>query len=128
MNKKSLLIIISVFFLALPLVSVYSAAPDDPSGKWNFTASSAPYGYDKGVIEINEARDGYKASISFDGLDYSFDLEKVMFRENKLTCSLFIEGEDISIVLSYDEKEDKLSGKAIYSQGEVPLSANRKKE
>jgi len=128
MNKKSLLTIIFVFSLAYPLVNVYSSALEDPAGKWNFTASSAPYGYNKGVIEINKDQDGYKTSISFDGLDYSFDLDKVMFRENKLTCSLYLEGEDISIVLTYDAQEDILSGKAIYSMGEVPLSANRKKE
>ena len=102
-------------------------AENEPAGKWKFTAPDAPYGYDKGIIEISKDGDELKATISFTGMDYRFDLEKVKYEEGRISFNLFLDGEDILVWLTFSE-EDKIAGKAIYSQGEIQLFANRMKE
>jgi len=124
MQKKGSFFIIFIFIFGFLTVNVFSAIVYDPIGKWKFTAPGAPYGYDQGIIEIVKEDDEFRATISFTGMDYKFELEKVKFEEEKLNFNLYLEGEDVYVLMSFSE-EDKLSGKAIYSQGEVTLYATR---
>lgn len=124
MKKKDSFFIIFIFILSFLTLNVFSAIVNDPVGKWKFSAPGAPYGYDQGIIEITKDTGGYKATLSFTGMDYKFELEKVKFEEEKLSFNLYLEGEDIYVLISFSE-ENKLSGKAIYSQGEVALYAIR---
>lgn len=124
MKKKDSFFIIFIFILSFLTLNVFSAIVNDPVGKWKFSAPGAPYGYDQGIIEITKDTGEYKATLSFTGMDYKFELEKVKFEEEKLSFNLYLEGEDIYVLISFSE-ENKLSGKAIYSQGEVALYAIR---
>ncbi|MBN1388091.1 MAG: hypothetical protein JW965_06565 [Bacteroidales bacterium] len=124
MTKKSNILLSLTLILGLISLTAMSATVKDPAGKWKFTAPGAPYGYDQGLIEIVKEADEYKATLSFTGMDYKFELEKVKFEEEKLSFNLYLEGEDIYVLMSFSE-EDKLAGKAIYSQGEVALYATR---
>lgn len=124
MKKKGSFLIIFIFILGFLTVNVFSATVKDPVGKWKFTAPGAPYGYDQGLIEIVKETDEFTATLTFTGMNYKFDLEKVKFEEEKLSFNIFLEGEEIYVLMSFSE-EDKLSGKALYSQGEVALYATR---
>ena len=124
MNKKSTFLLSFILILGLISIIALSATVKDPVGKWKFTAPGAPYGYDQGLIEIVKDLDEYKATLSFTGMDYKFELEKVKYEDEKLSFSLYLEGEDIYVLMSFSE-DDKLSGKALYSQGEVALYATR---
>jgi len=124
MRKKGSFFIIFIFILGFLTLNLFSAIVNDPVGKWKFTAPGAPYGYDQGIIEITKDTGEYKATLSFTGMDYKFELEKVKYEEEKLSFNLYLEGEDIYVLISFSE-ENKLSGKAIYSQGEVALYATR---
>ena len=124
MNKKSTFLLSFILILGLISIIALSATVKDPVGKWKFTAPGAPYGYDQGLIEIVKDLDEYKATLSFTGMDYKFELEKVKYEDEKLSFSLYLEGEDIYVLMSFS-KDDKLSGKALYSQGEVALYATR---
>ena len=107
-------------------LSSFTAGKYDPVGKWKFSAPDAPYGYEAGTIEVKKADDKYTATIMFEDFDYKFEGEKVKFADDKLSLSLYLDGEDIYLVMKFTDK-DKLSGKAIYSEGELPLTAKRAK-
>lgn len=124
MNKKSTFLLSFILILGLISIIALSATVKDPVGKWKFTAPGAPYGYVQGLIEIVKDLDEYKATLSFTGMEYKFELEKVKYEDEKLSFSLYLEGEDIYVLMSFSE-DDKLSGKALYSQGEVALYATR---
>jgi len=127
MKKEITLLLSSILVLSLISINVLSATVNDPVGKWKFTAPGAPYGYDQGTIEITRELDEYKATISFAGMDYKYDLEKIKYEEDKISFGLYLDGEDIFVLMSFTE-EDKISGKAMYSQGELSISATREKE
>jgi len=124
MKKKSAFFLSLMIILGFISIIALSATVKDPVGKWKFTAPGAPYGYEQGLIEIVKDIDEYKATLSFTGMDYKFELEKVKFEQEKLSFILYLEGQDIYIMMSFSE-DDKLSGKAIYSEGEVALYATR---
>ncbi len=124
MKKKSTFLLSFMIILGFISIIALSATVKDPVGKWKFTAPGAPYGYDQGLIEIVKELDEYKATLSFTGMNYKFELEKVKFEDEKLSFIIYLEGEDIYVLMSFSE-DDKLSGKALYSQGEVALYATR---
>lgn len=124
MKKKSTFLLSFMIILGFISIIALSATVKDPVGKWKFTAPGAPYGYDQGLIEIVKELDEYKATLSFTGMDYKFQLEKVKFEDERLSFIIYLEGEDIFVLMSFSE-DDKLSGKASYSQGEVALYATR---
>jgi hypothetical protein len=124
MKIKSTFLLSLILILGFISINAMSTAEKDPVGKWKFTAPGAPYDYDQGIIEITKETDEYKATLSFTGMDYKIELEKVKFEEEKLSFSLYLEGEVINVLMSFNE-EDKLEGKALYSEGEVALYATR---
>jgi len=127
MKKKTAFLFTLMLLLGFLSINVLSASVNDPVGKWKFNAPGAPYGYEQGIIEISKDSDQYKATISFTGMDYKFELEKVKYEDEKLSFNLFLDGEDIYILMVFSE-EDKITGKAVYSQGEISLHATRQKE
>jgi hypothetical protein len=96
----------------------------NPLGKWKFEAPYAPEGYTKGMIEVSLNENKYTASISFSGLDYKFPGEKVKVEGENLSFVVYIQDSDVSINLKMDSNT-KMAGKAVYSEGEIPLSLTR---
>ncbi|MBS0011669.1 MAG: hypothetical protein KFF49_09690 [Bacteroidales bacterium] len=127
MKKTSTSLLSLILILGLISLNAMSSAVKDPVGKWKFSAPGAPYGYDQGIIDITKDADELKASISFAGMDYRFTLEKLKFEEEKISFSLYLEGENIYVLMSFSE-DDKISGKALYSEGEIMIFATRDKE
>lgn len=98
-----------------------------PEGKWQFEAPSAPEGYTFGSMETTFAENKYSVAMGLPGTEYKLPAEQVKFENDSLTFKLNIEGEEISISLK-PEGNDKMTGKAMYSGGEIPLTCNRDKE
>lgn len=99
-----------------------------PEGKWQFEAPTAPEGYTFGSMDITFAEKKYAVAMGLPGGgDYKLPAEQVKFENGELTFKLFIEGEEISISLK-PEGNDKMTGKAVFSGGEIPLTCNRDKE
>ena len=116
-------IILLVF--SIQTIDAQSAKEDkNPLGKWKFEAPYAPEGYTKGMIEVSLNENKYTASISFSGLDYKFPGEKVKVEGENLSFVVYIQDSDVSINLKMDS-ETKMAGKAVYSEGEIPLSLTR---
>jgi hypothetical protein len=98
-----------------------SADKKKPIGKWKFEAPSAPEGYTSGSISISFAENKYSTAVSLTGSDYVIPGDKTKFENDTLSFILLIEGTEITITLKL-ENDTKMTGKAVYSEGEIPLT------
>lgn len=122
--KKITLFIVSLF---LAVSAVSAQTPDvkfNPVGKWQFEAPYAPPEYSVGNVEIalNEAK--YAATMIFTGIDFKLPGDKVVFENNTLKFLIYVEGMDVSIILN-QESESKMTGKAVHSEGEIPITLTK---
>jgi hypothetical protein len=120
--------LIPLFILLLLSVSVISAQDSqkrkNPVGKWKFEAPYAPEGYTSGTIDIAFAEDKYSSTISFTGSDYKIPGERIKVEKENVTFVVIIEGDEVVISL-IAENDNKMTGKAVYSEGEIPLTLTR---
>jgi len=96
----------------------------DPIGTWKFEAPYAPEGYTSGTIVVGMAENKYNSTMVFTGSDYKLTGEKVKFEKDTVSFTIYIEGEDINVTLKM-ENGTKMAGKAVYSEGEVPLTMTK---
>jgi hypothetical protein len=125
MKKGIILILFAVFCLQ------YSNAQDIKSkfnsvGSWKFDAPYAPEGYSSGTITIGSAEKKDTATMSFGTGEYKLGGENVKLVNDSVLFSIFLEGQSIKVMLKVDS-DTSMSGKAIYSEGEVPLTLSKVK-
>jgi hypothetical protein len=117
--------------ISLLSVCVVSAQTDtkknNPAGIWKFEAPSAPEGYTLGTIDIAFAEDKYSTTIAFAGSDYKIPGENTKVEKDSVAFVVYLEGDNIAISLKA-ENDTKMTGKAVYSQGEIPLTLTREPE
>jgi hypothetical protein len=89
-------------------------------GTWKFDAPYAPEGYQSGTIVVSVEEKKPVATMSFTGNEYKIPGEKVKASNDSVNFSIYLEGQDIRVMLKVED-ETKMSGKAVYSEGEVPL-------
>jgi hypothetical protein len=120
--------IFTLLIISLFAVCVVSAQTDskksNPLGKWKFEAPYAPEGYTLGTIDIATEGEKYLTTITFDGSDYKIPGENTKVEKDNVAFDVFIEGDQIAISLKA-ENDTKMTGKAVYSQGEIPLTLTR---
>ena len=122
---KKLLISLFISVLCLQLVSAQTATTKkDPVGTWKFEAPYAPEGYTSGTIIVAFAEKKYSASMMFTGSDYKLPGDKIKIENDTITFSVYIESETVAVTLKMTEA-NKMAGKAVYSEGEVPLTLTR---
>jgi hypothetical protein len=121
-NRIFTLIIIS--FLSVIGVSGQIANKNQSAGTWKFAAPYAPEGYSSGTIVIGSAEKRDTATMSFGTGEYKLSGENVKVVNDSVLFSIFIEGQDVKVMLKVDS-DTSMSGKAIYSEGEVPLTLNK---
>jgi len=119
--KKHLLLILSV----IPFLSVIASSQESKVekiivGKWLFQAPYAPDGYKDGTIEIGYAEKKYSAIMIFSVGENKFVGDRVRFENDTLYFNVFIEGQNVVVKLK-DQDETKMTGKAVYNEGVVPL-------
>lgn len=95
-----------------------------PVGKWKFEAPSAPEGYTSGSISISFADNKYLTAVSLTGSDYVIPGDKTKVENNTVSFILWLEGTEIAISLKA-ENETKMTGRAVYSEGEIPLTLTK---
>lgn len=121
--KRSLLL--TTLFTLFTFICFGQTSTSKFIGKWNFSISNVPYGYDKGTITIHPKQDTIMAMIEF-------PYEKItdaIFTENdgKGVFSIDIDGEKITIELS-TEKDKTIAN--IYSNytGHIKTTLNKVKQ
>jgi hypothetical protein len=122
---------IKVFaILLLSIISVGTLSAQNkakqisPVGTWKFDAPYAPEGYNSGTIAVTLEDKKYGATMSFGTGEYKLPGEKVKAVKDSVLFSIFLEGQDINVFLKLED-ESKMSGKAVYSEGEVPLTLKK---
>jgi hypothetical protein len=123
---RKLILLSVLFLLTVPFISAQSTGDKNALGKWNFEAPYAPEGYTTGIIEFSLAEDKYSSSITFTGSSYIIPGEKTTIEKDAVEFIVFVEGNEVKINLK-SENNDKMTGKAVYFEGEIPLTLIREK-
>jgi len=122
---KKVFLILFVFLLGLPLLTAQNNnTKKDPVGSWKFEAPYAPEGYSSGTLVVGKEAQKYTTTVSLTGNEYKLTGEKVKAVSDSLSFSIFLEGQDIRILLKVTD-ETKMSGKAVYSEGEIPVTLTK---
>jgi hypothetical protein len=96
----------------------------NPDGTWKFDAPYAPEGYTSGTIVVGRAEQNPTATMSFTGSEFKLSGEKVVVASDSIRFSVYLEAQDIKVFLKI-ENATKMTGKAVYSEGEVPLTLTK---
>lgn len=122
--KKSFAILLILLF-GTTLISGQSAKTRNTVlGKWKYEAPNAPEGYTSGTIEISFTDNKYVSLIVFEGSDYKVQGDRTKVENDTVSFVVFVEGNEVSVSLKA-ENDTKMTGKAVYSEGEIPLSLTR---
>jgi hypothetical protein len=123
--KRSILIFVIIFVFSFSSFAQQGAGQkNNPVGKWQFEAPYAPEGYTTGTIIVGKAEQKTTATMSFTGSDYKIPGEDVKAVKDSVLFSVYVQGQDVKVMLKM-ESEIKMSGKAVYSEGEVPITLNK---
>jgi len=96
-------------------------------GLWKFEAPYAPEGFTSGTIDVKFANEEYSTSISFPTSGYSLTGETVKLEKDTLAFMVYIEGQEVVVNLKLDG-DKKMTGKAVYFGGEIPLTLTRQED
>lgn len=119
--KKGFLSLAMVFALCvISFAQDANAQKKDPVGKWKFEAATAPEGYTSGTMTFSVAENKYSAGVMFTNFEYKFPGEKVKVEGDSVSFTVTLEGQQIEILLKMEDPS-KMSGKAVYAEGTVPL-------
>jgi hypothetical protein len=124
MKKNFLALIVISLLIASASAQSGSTGKNNPVGTWKFDAPYAPEGYTTGTIVVGFEEQKTTTTMSFTGSEYKLPGENVKTPNDSILFSIYLEGQDIKVMLKI-ETEIKMSGKAVYSEGEVPLSLNK---
>lgn len=91
-------------------------------GEWKYEVPSAPYGYNKGVIVIEE-KEGKLAGVIKLEDGYKIDLKDVTYAEGVFKCGLYVDYEYVSIKAKVEGK--KLTGAVDTPEGEMGITADK---
>lgn len=123
MKKIFSFMIIAV--MAITFASAQTGAKkNNPVGSWKFDAPYAPEGYTSGTIVLGLTDQKYNASISFTGSEYKIPGENVKVEGDTVNFSVYLEGQEIKINLKMTD-ENNMTGKSVYSEGEIPLTLKK---
>ena len=122
--RKIIVLSMLMLFSASIISAQSSQGKKSPVGKWKFEAPFAPEGYNTGSIEISFAKDKYSTAISLTGADFIIPGNKTKVENDTLTFSVMIDTEEVVVSLKA-ENDTKMTGKAVYSEGEIPLTLTR---
>ena len=120
--------------LILLAISINAAAAElsnqrNPVGNWRVQAVAAGEGMNVSRLTIKFEEEKYIAEINFEQIGYRINASRVTWSENVLRINFLIEGEDVSVRLTFVEDDnDKMSGSASTPMGDIPLTVTRIKE
>ncbi len=124
MKSKFFTFIVISFLSVLAVSGQTTTEKTDPIGSWKFDAPYAPEGYTTGTIVVGFAEQKHTATMMFTGSEYKLAGEKVKIENDTLTFIINLEGQSINVSLKI-ESNTKMTGKAVYSEGEVPLTLTK---
>lgn len=125
MKMKKLFIL--AFLFAIVASSTYATVAQNNKeviGEWKYEVPTAPYGYEKGTLAINEKEGKLVGEVKFaDG--YKIELKNITYAEGTFKCGLYVDYEYVSIKAAVDGKEMK--GAVDTPEGEMKITAEKVK-
>lgn len=91
-------------------------------GKWKYDVPQAPYGYNKGVLEIKEVKDKLTGEVTFSS-GQDMKLQKLTMRNDTIWANMYVDSESIEIVAKIDKSTMK--GSVHTSMGVIGLEAEK---
>jgi hypothetical protein len=123
--KRSLIVLVFISMVVVTGTAQQSNGQKiDPVGIWKFEAPYAPDGYTSGIVRVGRSEQKPTAAMSFTGSEYKLNGDKVKIANDSILFSVSLEGQEIKVLLKV-ESEISMSGKAVYSEGEVPLTLKK---
>ena len=92
-------------------------------GEWKYEVPTAPYGYEKGTLVINEKEGKLAGEVKFED-GYKIELKNVTFAEGTFKCGLYVDYEYVSIKTKVEGK--KMTGAVDSPEGEMKITATKK--
>lgn len=124
-DMKRVTVLVLLMIIGIATISAQNTkSKTGPDGTWKFEAPYAPEGFTTGTIVVGKTDQKASATLSFTGSDYKISGDKVVVENDTVKFSVYLEGQDIKVLLKV-ENETKMTGKAVYSEGEVPLTLTR---
>jgi hypothetical protein len=122
--KKAILFILLIIVSLHLLTAQKNQVTKNPVGSWKFESPYSPEGYKSGTIVVGLMEKKYSAAIYFTGRENKIVGEKVKVVNDSILFSVYLEDQDIKVMLKIEDAS-KLTGKAIYSEGELPLTLTK---
>ncbi len=120
---KTVRFLFMVMLVASFSTSVSAQKKMDPTGTWTYEASQAPYEYSSGDIVVAKEGKEYSVQIVL-GEYYKLKAEKVVYENNELAFTVFIDGESVDIKMTVGK--ESMEGSASYSDGTIPITTKKK--
>ncbi len=124
MKKGFLSLVMVIALCANSIAQNVSPQKSDPVGKWKFEAATAPEGYTSGTMVFSVAENKYSAGIMFTNFEYKFPGEKIKVEGDSVSFVVSLEGQQIEVTLKM-ESPAKMTGRAVYPEGTIPLVLTR---
>jgi carbonic anhydrase len=121
MKKVKFLMI--VLLVAAVSTSISAQKKVDPTGTWTYKAAEAPYEYSSGDIVVAKDGKDFTAEIVL-GEYYKVKASSVTYENNELAFKIYIEGESVSVKATVGK--ENMEGTASYSDGTIPITAQKK--
>jgi hypothetical protein len=125
--KNRILTLFVISFISVFALSAQTNGKKSPMGTWKFAAPYAPEGYGTGTIVFGNVDQKNTATMAFGDSEYKLTGENIKIKNDSIFYSVFLEGQDIKVLLKV-ESDTNMTGKAVYSEGEVPLTLTKVEE
>lgn len=120
--KKLVIFSFLVAVFASNVSAVVGMANKDVTGEWKYEVPSAPYGYEKGTLILEEKEGKLVGQIKFED-GYNIELKNVTYADSTLKCGLYVDYEYVSIKAKIAGK--KLMGTVDTPEGEMKITASK---
>lgn len=117
-------VLYSFILLSIFIFTANSSAiqPETVSGKWKYEVKQAPYGYQKGVLEITEKKDTLTGFINFDS-GQRVPFSKMTIRNDSIWADIYVENEFVE--LEGKMIDSQMNGSVSTSMGKMDFEADK---
>ena len=109
-----------ISFIILNCLLAFTLHAEVLSGKWNFEAPTAPYGFQNGSIEFKNVDNKTIAVVDFGNASYELDVKQT--KENQYTSIIPIMGDEVNVTVDNSDGKMKTIVNALGMDIDVKLS------
>ena len=122
--KKLLVFAFLIAIVAGTVNAAVATGNKDVVGEWKYEVPTAPYGYEKGTLVINEKEGKLAGQVKFED-GYKIELKNVSYADGVFKCGLYVDYEYVSIKSKVEGK--KMTGAVDTPEGEMKITASKVK-